>query len=670
MADPIKNKERKRLVVLVLFIFVLFSLLIAQFYRIQIVEGEKWSTEARKQHYFIIKEPFLRGTFISNTSIKTGHPEIPQKLVVDIQKFHLYIDPDSIPEKAKSPIAKKLISMLDVPSTEQLQFRQQFDKKSRSRKLAVWLDRESRDSIMQWWAPFSRKNKIVRNALYFVPDYQRSYPFGKLLGQVLHTVQTQKDEKTDQFYPTGGLELYCDSYLSGKFGRRRLMRSPRNSFETGDVISVPQNGADIHLTINHCLQAITEEELEKGVKKCKAKCGWAVMMDPKTGEILALAQYPFFNPPDYQHYFNDPKMIEHTRVKAVMDANEPGSVIKPFTVCLALMANEALKSKGEQPLFNPEEKVATSNGRFAGRGKPLTDTHLHHYLNMTMAVQKSANIYMARLVEKIVGRLGNEWYRQKLVETFGFGSKTGIELPSETPGLMPTIGKKHPNGTFEWSASTPFSMAIGYNLQMNSIHLVRAYAVLANGGYLVQPTLIRKIIRTNDKGEQDVLVDNTGVERLKTFKQVLNPDIIQQVVTAMKYTTKSGGTAPRADVRGYTEAGKTSTSKKLVNGAYAETLYRSSFVGFAPAKDAAFVLLVTMDEPEYGFMPGIGKMHHGGTCAAPVFREIAKRSLEYLGTPPDDPHGYPVGDPRYDPKKADWAQETQRLKEMYQKWNN
>ena len=118
------------------------------------------------------------------------------------------------------------------------------------------------------------------------------------------------------------------------------MRSPRNSLETEEVIAYPENGADIFLTINPYLQAIAEEEIEKGVKRNNAKGGWVGMMDPRTGEILALAQYPFFYPPDYQKYFNDPRMIEHTKVKAITDANEPGSVLKPFTVAMALKANK------------------------------------------------------------------------------------------------------------------------------------------------------------------------------------------------------------------------------------------------------------------------------------------------------------------------------------------
>jgi len=532
----------------------------------------------------------------------------------------------------------------------------------------MWLDRDTRDTITKWWFPYAKKHKIARNALFFVSDYQRSYPFGKLLGQVLHTVQNNKDEASQQAVPTGGLELRFHNLLKGKQGKRRLMRSPRNAIETGEIIALPEHGADIYLTINHYIQAIAEEELAIGVKKCKAKSGWAVMMNPRTGEILAMAQYPFFHPPEYQFYFNDPEMIEHTKVKAITDANEPGSVMKPITLAVGLLANEERKKQGKPPILDPEEKVATADGHCKGR-KNLKDGVVHPFLNMYMGLQKSSNIYMARLVEKIVENMGNEWYRRILEEVFALGKKTGVELPSESAGVLPTPGKKHPNGTLEWSVPTPYSLAIGHNMQVTSLQIARLYCIFANGGYLVKPTLVRKIIKTHPDGKEEVFVDNTSPEREKSFPRVLPAKNVETVVKAMKFTTKPGGSAKRADIWGYTEAGKTGTGVKIDKGIYNERLNSSSFVGFAPADDPVFVLVVTMDEPEYHFIPGIGKNHHGGVCAAPVFREIGRRTLEYLGITPDDPHGYPPGDPRYDPEKADWIPETRRLQEMYEKWN-
>lgn len=654
-----------RLLILAFCILALLSILIIPYYQIQIRDGEKWMKEAKKQHYFIVKEPFTRGTFYSNSSVKKGHPEKAQKLVVDIQKFHLYIDPESLPESKKKEIAENLVRFLNIPKEDASHFLEQFYKKSRSRKLYKWLIPEVKKTILDWWNPYAKKNKIPRNSLFFVMDHRRSYPFNKLLGQVLHTVQETKNEKTDQAFPTGGLELYLDPYLKGKVGKRLLMRSPRNSLEIGDIISAPENGADVYLTINHILQAIAEEELEKGVKKCKARSGWAVMMKPQTGEILALAQYPFFYPADYQKYFNDPDEIENTKVKAITDAHELGSVMKPISIAIALMANEELKQKGEKPLFDPSEKMPCAYGKFPGRSKHISDTHLHPFLNMEMAIKKSSNIYVARLFERIIDRLGANWLRNALQDTFGIGKKTGIELPAESNGVLPEIGKLNPNGTQEWSTSTPFSIAFGHNLQVTSVGLLAAYAPLVNGGYKVKPTLIKKIGKNHPDGSFEILYENTP----GPLQKVLDPEIAASVAKSMKYTTKPGGTCRRGDVFGYTEGGKTGTPEKIVNGTYSKTLHVPSFIGFTPAIDPEFLLVVTMDEPEHGYIPGLGKNHMGGNACAPVFREIARRSLEYLGVSPDDPFGYPVGDPRRDSNKGDWIFENNQLEELYNKWN-
>jgi cell division protein FtsI (penicillin-binding protein 3) len=150
---------------------------------------------------------------------------------------------------------------------------------------------------------------------------------------------------------------------------------------------------------------------------------------------------------------------------------------------------------------------------------------------------------------------------------------------------------------------------------------------------------------------------------------LLEPEIVAEVIKGLKSVTKPGGTASKGDIHGYTEVGKTATSEKIIAGAYSKKDHISTFIGFAPAKEARFVLLIAVDEPEFKYIPGIGKNQHGGNCCAPAFREIGLRTLQYLGVEPDDPFGYPVGDPRRDESKADWVKETKALKELYQQWN-
>lgn len=661
-------KERKRIVAVSIGVFFLFSLLILQYFKIQILEGDKWTGQALAQHELIVKEPFRRGTFYSNASLKQGHPEKPQPLVVDVTKFHLYADPLSIPIDYRDEIAAYLSQVISSGT----EIRKEFDKACRSRRLAMWLDRETKEAILEWWTPFSKKRKIARNALYFVTDYQRSYPFGKLLGQVLHTIREMKDEVTQEAVPTGGLEAYFNSYLKGKAGKRKLLRSPLNHLEIDKVIENPEDGADIYLTVNHCIQAIVEEELEKGVIAASAKKGWAVMMDPHTGEILALAQYPFFPPAHYRDFFNNPEKIEDAKVKAITDAFELGSIMKPITLAISLKANAERAKQGKPPLFNPAEKIDTTRCIFPGRAsRPLRDPTLHHHLNMYMALQKSSNVYMAQLIDRVVNTMGNQWYRQQLVETFGFDQKTGIELPGEATGTVPTPGKLHPNGALEWSVPTPYSLSIGYNILATSLQMLRAYAVFANGGYLVKPTLIKKIYRPGSKGTEKVLVDHSQAGK---FPKVLDKNICQEVVKGMKFTTKPGGTGVLAAINGYTEAGKSGTAEKILDGVYSKQVHVSSFIGFAPAQvegtiPTCFVLIVSIDEPAPILVDGGFKNILGGRCAAPVFREIARRTLEYLGIPPDDPYGYQKGDPRFDSEKADWMKEVENLKLLYEEWN-
>ncbi len=667
--DFLPKENRKRLVVLSVGTAFLFCILLMQFYKIQIVEGEKWSKKAKAQHQLTIIEPYKRGTFYSNTSVKEGHPEPPLAFVADVPKFHLYADMTSLPEASKASVVDKLSSFLDLKEKEKEKLANQLMKKSKSRRLAAWITPEKKTEIETWWPGFAKKNKIPRNALFFVQDFKRSYPYGKMLGQILHTVREQRDPKTHSHIPTGGLELIMDPYLKGKEGKRILLRSPKNALDLGTSVAAPEDGADVFLTINHYLQAVCEDEIAKGVEKAGAKSGWAIMMDPDTGHILAWAQYPWFEPAKYAEFFNTPALQKETKIKGITDPFEPGSTMKPITALICLKANEELQKRGKPPIFSPSEKVPTKTGFFPGRSKPIHDVRTHSYLNMYMAIQKSSNIYMARMIQRVIESLGDEWYRNCLHEIFKFGQKTGIELPSESAGLLPSPGKKHPNGSVEWSKPTPYSISFGHNILVNSLQMLRAYALLANGGYEVKPTLIKKIISKKEGGLSEVLLDNDISLLHKDRQPLFSKTSWEEVLKGMMYVTKPGGGGVRADIPGYTEAGKSSTSEKIVNGTYSKKDHISTFIGWAPARLPKFVLMVVIDEPEWKYIPDVGKNQLGGVCAAPVFREIGKRTLEYLGVTPDDPFGFPSGDPRRDPDKAIWMKETKTLTDLYKSWN-
>lgn len=650
-------KGARRLSVVIISLIFLFCVLIIQFYRLQILQQAYWNRLARAQHETIIVDPVKRGNFFSNTCIKQGHPEKVQPFVVDIMKFHLHVDSLSIPSIAKDEMGTKLHQFL--PSIALEEIKSILQKKSRDRKIASWLSPEQVESIRRWWTPFSKKYKIPLNAIFFVKDYQRSYPFSHTLGQLLHTVREDRDPITAHNYPTGGLESYFDSYLKGEVSKKRVLRSSRNSIETGEILQTGSNGSDIYLTINHHLQAIAEEEIKKAVDIAEAKCGWTILMDPENGHILSIAQYPFYDPSQYRHYYNNPELQEYMQLKPVVEAFEIGSIIKPITVAIALLANEELQARGELPLFHPLEKIHVMPTYFPGRSRLVKDVRDHTYLNMYMALQKSSNVYVAKLVERIIDRLGAEWYREKLEKIFGFGKKTGIEYPYENVGFLPKPGKTYKTGSVQWSKATPYSLAMGYNLLANSMQMMRAYGILANRGIDVQPTFIRKIVNK----------DRIIMEPVPQKRRIISEEICEEIVKALKFGTKRGGTAFRADIPGYTEAGKTSTSEKIKNGKYSSEDHFSSCIGFVPANKPRFVLFVAIDEPKYTFVPGLGRIYFGGVCAAPAFKEIAVRALQYLGIPPDDPYGNSLDATNFDPSKADWAEEVKELAKLYQSWN-
>jgi cell division protein FtsI (penicillin-binding protein 3) len=650
------SQDRFRLVCLLLFQTFLFSAIIARFYKVQILEGEKWEKVAENQHRQYATIPYKRGTVYSNTSLKKGVQKA-QPFAIDIPKFHIYIDPLKIPDHLKEKMIENLLSSVHVPFEDKKKVREGVYKKTHYRKIFSFVDRLELDEILAWWKPFYKKEKLPSNALFYSQEYERCYPLGSCLGQVLHTVLKEKDPETNKAIPTGGLELILAKDLEGKQGKKCFAKSAINALDVHEIIEEKEDGSDVHLTVNHYIQAICEEELKKGIEAANAKGGWAILMNPYNGEVLALAQYPFFSPSNYQEYFNNPVLEEHTKAKAVTEGFEPASIFKPIIVAICMKANDELISKGMEPLFDPDEKIATDNGNFPGRSFPLKDGRRRKYMNMDMALQKSGNVYMGKLMQRLIEKMGDQWLKNAL-EEFGFGEKTHIEMPAESKGVLPTPGKCHPNGTLEWSKPTPYSLAIGHNLLVNTMQMAVAYSVIANGGYKIAPTLIKKIENK----------ESTSLNK-PPMKKILKSAITNRLTESLKYVTKPGGSANNADIFGYTEAGKTGTSEKIVGGQYSREHYISSFIGFAPAKDPKFVLIVVVDEPEVKRTPGVRKNYLGGACAAPIFPKISKRVLQYLGVAPDDPFGYPYKDPRRDTAKADMTQKVKELRKLDSEWN-
>lgn len=639
-----------------------FGVVLAQFYRLQIAQHEQWSERARRQHEILIQEHAPRGRFFANTDVLAAHPLEPVPLVHDVSKFHLWMDPSVIPEHLKKECAQALTSRLGAGS-----FHQDLMRKVRNRRLAMWLDPDAKESVETWWKRFAAAHSLPRNALYFTEDSQRSHPFGKLAGQLLHTIRDFKDEETQQGLPTGGLELTLNSYLSGQTGKRKFLRSPLHLLDEGEILEHAVPGADIQLTVNHILQSSVEEALEKGVVAAQAKGGWALAMDPYSGEILALAQYPFFEPARYRDYFASPEAMVHARVRAILDLNEPGSVMKPFTVALALQANWELHQQGRPPLLYADEKIAVAPRSFPGRSKPLKDIKDYRFMNLDMALQKSSNVYMGTLAQRICEHLGPEWMLAQL-ERLGFGQKTGVELLGEVPGRLPRLGV-HVKGRPEWSGSTPYSLAMGHAMGTTSLQVARAYCALANGGTLVRPTLVRRITRLHPEKGFEVLYDGDHQRRVHPAPKVLAPEVCQRVVHALRFACCKNGGGKRAGVPGFSCAGKSGTAEKVIGGRYSKDRNFSSFVGMIPAKRPRLVILVGIDEPAPITIPGEGRNTLGGRCAAPIFKEIAERAMLTMGIQPDDPFSLPKDDPQRRSGESEWSKEVQALQSLLERWN-
>lgn len=646
------SKEWRRLLILALFLLILFCAIIAQFYRVQIVEGRGWQTKASAQHEMTVIEPFKRGRFFTTSCLKQPHVKRNLPLVFDLKSHHLYADPFHLPPRCQERLAKELAFFLSLNQEGRARIFRQLKKKSRSQKLKAHLTKEMRGKIEKWWRLFASKEKLSLRALYWVEDYHRSYPYGALLGAVLGAVQGERDLLTRQNVPTGGLEWVFDEQLKGKAGKHRLRRSPRQALETKKGETLAEHGKDIYLTIDPYIQAIAEEEIKVAVEKVKAKGGWAVMININSGEIYALAQYPSFDPSRYRSYYNDP-LFNYTEVKAATDCFEPGSTFKPLNFAIALLANRECLKRGERALFNPAEMMVCHPGIFPGRKKQLFDVGgPHFFLNLPLAVQKSSCVYVAEVTKRVINHFGAAWYRKQLVDLFKLTKKTGVELPGEAVGFLP-----HPRKRGQWSAATPCSLSMGYNVLVNTFQLLRAHAILLTGKEL-SLTLIKKI------GSDGEGASRSPIER----KPLIDPAISRELIDALKLTTKLGGTSLRAAIPGYSAAGKSGTAEKVIDGRYAKQCHFASFIGFTPADRPQFLLFIGIDEPIYR-LPGIGRVCFGGFCAAPAFKQIMQRTLDYLGVAPDDPYGYLPGDPRSDLTKAVGFKESNWQRELYKQWN-
>jgi len=420
------------------------------------------------------------------------------------------------------------------------------------------------------------------DGLYFVDESMRVYPNRELASHTLGFVNMNGDGGA-------GIELQYDRELKGKEGLYSLdIDAHRRSFRV-KADKPPVQGHSLVLSIDKSIQYIADRELKAGIEKSQARAGTAIVMESETGRILALSNYPQFNSNTYNKY--EP---EFWRNRAVSDMYEPGSTFKVVVATATLEAN----------LIQADEMIDCEMGSITIGRHVFHDHNEYGLLSFREILEFSSNVGAVKLGL----RLGEQRLYEAL-RNFGFGSKSGIDLPGEIVGLV--------RDWENWSGLSIGAISFGQEVGVTSIQMLTAINAIANGGYRVRPSIVDRII--DEKGD---LVSVRTSERV----QLMSPQTAQTVATAFEGVVVRG-TGRRAALEGYRAAGKTGTAQKSVGGRYADDKYVASFIGFAPLPIPKITILVQIDEPK-----GI---HYGGQVCAPVFQTIAQEILMQLHIPPD-----------------------------------
>jgi cell division protein FtsI (penicillin-binding protein 3) len=406
-------------------------------------------------------------------------------------------------------------------------------------------------------------------------EYWRYYPGGEVMS---HIVGFTGDRDVGQ----EGIELAQQSWLGGKPGSRRVIINRRGEI-VEDVASIraPQAGRDLALSIDSRLQYLAFRELKAAVDSTKARAGAIVMLDPRTGEILALANWPTYNPNNRKGVARD-KM----RNRALIDTFEPGSTLKPFTIAAALDSGK----------ISPGTVIDTSPGQLTIGRATIHDAHREGALTVEQVIQKSSNVGAAKIALSLPAE--TMWH---MFSDAGFGSPPMTGFPGEVSGRL--------RPAKSWRPIEQATMAFGHGISVNLVQLARAYTVFATDGELKPVSLLK-------------------VDAPVAGRPVLKPQTARAVRHMLEMVVLPGGTAPKAQVAGYRVAGKTGTAHKLEGHVYVNK-YISSFVGFAPASDPRLVVAVMLDEPSGEY--------YGGAIAAPVFSSVMGAALRMLGVVPDAP---------------------------------
>ncbi len=562
-----------RLLFVFLVVEILFMICIVRAFQLQILAGPDLKKMATRQHFGTIKLSPDRGIIFDRNG---------NQLAVSTTTLSLYAHPTKVANKSKA--ARSIAKILKSPRQPYYRLRRSLYKKLRRKSSFVWLARQQEPRKVR------KVEELKIRGIGSIPEPKRFYPCRYLAAQCIGYCNIDG-------IGLDGIELKYNKYLRGKPVRLLVARDAKGN----PIITRKQEAfasSKVHhvfLTLDETIQHIVEEELAKAVVTHRARSGMAIVMNPNTGEVLAMANYPSFNPNRRPERGTN---LNRRRNRAVTDFFEPGSMIKPFLVAGAL---ESKKFRGTETIF-------CENGHFKIGHYTIHDVHPHKYLKLAEVVKFSSNIGAAKIGTALGKNIVYRTYRG-----FGFGRKTGIGLPGESPGVMQPL-KNLP----------PISLAtisFGQGIAVTALQLVTAASAIANGGVLMKPYIVKKIV---DAQGMPILVHQpTRVRR------VISPQTAHIITSYMIGVTSEGGTAPRAAIEGFKVAGKTGTSQKpRTDGkkGYDPTKFIGSFVGFVPADDPKITILVVIDEPK-----GIP---YGGIVAAPAFKAMATRILRYMNVTP------------------------------------
>jgi cell division protein FtsI (penicillin-binding protein 3) len=408
-------------------------------------------------------------------------------------------------------------------------------------------------------------------------EYRRYYPGGEVMAHVIGF--TGVDDAGQE-----GVELAFNSQLSGRVGSRRVIKDRRgNIVEDVESIKVPQEGKDINLSIDAKIQYLAYNQLNKSVLANKARAGSVVVLDIRSGEILALVNLPTYNPNNRLRLGG-----AQLRNRALTDTFEPGSTMKPFIAALAL---EKSKVRFDTP-------IQTAPGKLTIGSATISDAHAHGQLTVAQVIQKSSNIGIAKIALSM--EPAEMW---AMFDSVGFGTPIKLGFPGEVGGRL--------RPAKSWKPIEQATMAYGHGISVTLMHMARAYQAFARDGDLLPLSLTR--------------LDTPP----SSGKPVFSAQTAREVRAMLEMAVQPGGTAPQAQISGYRVAGKTGTAHKLEGGAYANK-YVASFVGFAPVSEPRLIVAVMVDEPSAG-------KHYGGDVAAPAFAEIMAGALRTLGVATDAP---------------------------------